>query len=88
MAYEVFDLVTDDSHGEFETLEEARGAVRYDKLKAYSIWKDNIRVEACEPYEGDDDRVKTALGEEDRCGNCGVVGGNHTCPSCDLGTAD
>ncbi|HVH85480.1 MAG TPA: hypothetical protein VM912_02065 [Terriglobales bacterium] len=61
--YEVFDLNTDESHGTFETLEQARGCVRFDKLRSYSIWKGNVRVECCDPYEGDDDRVKQALGE-------------------------
>lgn len=62
-AYEVIDLRTDESHGTFETLEEARGCVRFDKLRAYAIWRYNVRVECCDPYEGDDDRVKQALGE-------------------------
>lgn len=62
--YEVFDLNSDndESHGSYRTLDEARAAVRYDRLKAYSIWRDNVRVEHCEPYDGDDDRVKQALG--------------------------
>lgn len=63
--YEVFDLKTDYSHGKFATLEEARAAVSFDRLQAYSIWNNsnNTRVEQCDPYEGDDDRVKQALGE-------------------------
>lgn len=61
--YEVFDLNTDESHGSYRTLDEARGAVRYDRLKAYDIWRNNVRVECCDPYEGDDDRVKLALGQ-------------------------
>lgn len=60
--YEVFDMNTDESQGEFATLDEARGCVRYNHLKAYSIWRGNVRVEHCDPYEGDDDRVKQALG--------------------------
>jgi hypothetical protein len=60
--YEVIDLDTDEQHGSYATLDEARAAVRYDRLKAYAIWRDNVRVECCEPYEGDDDRVKQALG--------------------------
>jgi hypothetical protein len=63
LAYEVINLTTEESHGEFETLDEARGAVRYDRLHAYSIWCGNVRVEACEPYEGGDDRVKQGLGQ-------------------------
>lgn len=65
--YEVFDLNADNEgqHGSYRTLDEARAAVRYDRLTAYSIWRDNVRVENCDPYEGDDDRVKLALGQ--RC---------------------
>ena len=61
--YEVFDLATDESHGTFETLERARGCVRFDKLRTYSIWKGNVRVECCDPYDGDDDRAKQGMGE-------------------------
>lgn len=61
--YEVIDLTTDESHGEYPTLEQARGCVRFDKLRAYSIWHGNVRVECCDPYDGDDYRVKQALGE-------------------------
>lgn len=62
--YEVFDLNSDcdEQHGSYRTLDEARAAVRYDRLKAYAIWRDNVRVECCDPYDGDDDRVKQALG--------------------------
>ncbi len=60
--FNVINLETDESHGEFETLAEARGAVRYDKLKAYEIWSEKGRVINCDPYEGNDDRVKQALG--------------------------
>jgi hypothetical protein len=63
MAYEVINLDTDESHGEFPSLEQARGCVKFDKLRAYAIWNNNVRVECCEPYDGDDDRVKQALGE-------------------------
>lgn len=62
MSYEVINLDTDESRGEFDTLDEARGCVRYDRLRAYAIWHDNVRVECCDPYDGDDDRVKQALG--------------------------
>lgn len=62
--YEVINLKTDQSHGEFATLDEARGCVRFDKLAAYEIWRDGtIRVEKCDGYEGDDDRVRQALGQ-------------------------
>lgn len=61
--YEVFDLTTDEAYGSYRTLNEARAAIRHDRLKAYAIWRDNVRVECCDPYEGDDDRVKIALGQ-------------------------
>lgn len=53
--FEVIDLLEDESHGEFETLEQARGCVRFDRLRHYAIWHDNVRVECCDPYTGDDD---------------------------------
>lgn len=62
--FEVFNLDTDESHGCYPTLEQARGCVLFDKLRAYSIWRDDsIRVECCEPYDGDDDRVRQGLGQ-------------------------
>lgn len=62
--YEVFDLNADESHGEFETLEQARGCVKFDRLTAWAIWKNGTeRIEICEPYTGDDDRAKQGLGE-------------------------
>lgn len=82
MPYEVINLDTDESHGVYETLEEARGCVAFDKLRAYSIWRGEwdhtarmtpgqpapeffgqVRVECCEPYDGDDDRAKQGLGQ-------------------------
>lgn len=61
--YEVINLETEESHGEFDTIAEARGCVRYDKLTAYSIWNEGrVRVECCEPYGGNDDRAKQGLG--------------------------
>jgi hypothetical protein len=60
--YVVIDLDTDESQGGFETLGEARGCVLYNRLRAYSIWHNDVRVECCDPYEGDDDRIKQALG--------------------------
>jgi hypothetical protein len=63
MSYEVINLDTDESHGVYETLGEARGCVQFDRLRAYSIWRGDIRIECCDPYEGDDARVRQALGE-------------------------
>ena len=61
--YRVVDLDDDEDHGGvFDTLAEARNCVRRDKLRAYAIWHKNVRVEHCDPYEGDDNRVKQALG--------------------------
>ena len=53
MVYQVIDLNTDESHGTYPTLEQARGCVAFDRLTAYSIWKDNVRVECCDPYESE-----------------------------------
>jgi hypothetical protein len=69
--FEVIDLETEESQGFFETLDEARGCVRFNRLRAYSIWREDdldtvghsVRVEHCDPYTGDDDRVKQALGQ-------------------------
>lgn len=65
--FEVVNLDTDESHGIYETLAEARGAVRYDRLRAFEIRRlvDGdfaARMDHCEPYDGDDDRVKQGLG--------------------------
>ena len=66
MIYEVINLDTEESHGQYETLNEARGCVRYDRLRAYQIdakGDDFCRtVEKCDPYDGDDDRAKQGLG--------------------------
>lgn len=48
MAYEVFNLETDESHGTYDTLSEARGCVRFDRLETYSIWRGDVRVECCD----------------------------------------
>jgi hypothetical protein len=63
MTYEVINLDTDESHGEYDSLEQARGCVRFDRLRAYQIWSGNLRVENCEPYDGDDDRAAQGLGQ-------------------------
>jgi len=61
--YEVINLMTDESHGTYATLDEARGCVAYDRLRAYSIWcRDTICVERCEPYRGTDDRALQGMG--------------------------
>jgi DNA methylase len=63
MTYEVINLKTDESHGEYDSLDQARGCVAFDRLTHYSIWHDSVRVEFCDPYEGDDARVRQGLGE-------------------------
>lgn len=77
MGYQVINLDTDESHGVYDTLSEARGCVRFDRLRAYSIWQgqhevnedgdcdfnSTVRVECCEPYDGDDDRAAQGTGE-------------------------
>jgi hypothetical protein len=38
-AYRVVDLATGKSHGAYETLDQARGCVEFDRLAAYQIWR-------------------------------------------------
>jgi hypothetical protein len=74
MQYEVINLDTDKSHGVYDSFEQARGCVRFDRLRAYQIWAGTkgedgelygqVRVENCEPYDGDDGRARQGLGEE------------------------
>jgi len=51
----------------FATQAEARRFARKNGIEAYSIWTEDergpIRVEICDPYTGDDDRVRQALGD-------------------------
>lgn len=71
--FEVINLETDESHGVYDSLSEARGCVRFDNLRAYQIWANHFdgdgeffgadRVENCEPYDGDDDRASQGLGQ-------------------------
>lgn len=60
--YMVINLRTDESHGEFDTVSEARGCVRYDKLTNWAIWHGNLRVEACDPPDTKDERVLQGTG--------------------------
>lgn len=48
--FELIDLENDFSNGTFETLSEARGAVRFDRLTSYEIWHNNVLVESCTGY--------------------------------------
>ena len=43
--FEVINLATEESHGVYETLTEARGCARYDRLREYSIWHNDSLVE-------------------------------------------
>lgn len=65
LPYEVINLTTDESHGRYATLDEAKGCVAYDHLdRHFAIWHDTQgRVCWCDEYEGDDDRVKQGLGQ-------------------------
>lgn len=45
--YEVIDLDTDESHGTYETLAEARRRLRFDGLSEYQIWRGDRLVEEC-----------------------------------------
>jgi hypothetical protein len=70
--YQVINLSDDSDHGTFDSLDEARGCVQFDRLTAYSIWRGEfdsdgdfiaqVRVENCEPYDGDDERAREATG--------------------------
>jgi len=56
MPYHVIDYATSRTHGEYATLDEARAAVRYDRIQAYTIWffttaGDGVEVETCDPKE-------------------------------------
>jgi hypothetical protein len=61
--FRVIDLESDELRGVYDTLEEARGCVAYDRLRAYAIWHNGVMVEVCDPHRGDDDRAKQGLGE-------------------------
>lgn len=49
MPYEVINLRTLESHGEYDSLDQARGCVEFDRLTAYAIWRGDERVECVEP---------------------------------------
>lgn len=58
MAYEVINLETEESHGIYDSLDEARGCVQFDGLQSYQIWRGRmddgefcgeLPVETCEP---------------------------------------
>jgi hypothetical protein len=54
--YDLINLETAQPHGDFETLDEARGAAQYDRLTAYAIWHGFTCVVVCEPDIDDDDQ--------------------------------
>lgn len=43
--YEVIDRATNESHGTFDTLEEARGCVAFDGLTHYAIWCGDVIID-------------------------------------------
>ncbi|NQU60402.1 MAG: hypothetical protein HQ512_04670 [Rhodospirillales bacterium] len=63
--YEVINLETGESHGKYETFDEARGCVSFDALPAYQIWSgeecgDDVCGECVEEFDPsyvDDDRI-------------------------------
>jgi hypothetical protein len=70
--YQVLNLETGESQGEFDTLNEARSAVLFDRLTRYEIWQVKVegdaicgerRVEFCDPYEGKVNRARETRGE-------------------------
>jgi hypothetical protein len=49
--FEVFERPSADSHGVYDTLDEARGCVSYDRLKEWEIWQgDHIVDESDGPF--------------------------------------
>lgn len=44
MKYEVINLRTKASHGQYDTLGEARGCIAYDNLTAWEIWSLNDTI--------------------------------------------
>lgn len=46
MKYEVINLKTKKSHGIFDTLDEARGCVAFDRLTDWEIWEQCSKVVA------------------------------------------
>ena len=62
--YEVINCESGKSHGEFETLDEARGCVLFDRLFSYMIMFGNECVVDCDQGPiSDDPRVRQAMGE-------------------------
>lgn len=64
--YEIVNLDTGESVTRYAALSKARAAAR--KLRAYEInhWESGERlerVEHCDPYDGDDNRVRQAMGD-------------------------
>jgi hypothetical protein len=56
MTYEVINLRNHKSHGKFDTLDEAKGCVLYDRLAAWEIWAVgpmfiNTVVAYCDPAD-------------------------------------
>jgi hypothetical protein len=70
--YEVINLITDEA-AQYDTLDEARGAVAFDRIiNNYEIWRTNgddicVRVQACDAFRymnSADARVRQGMGCE------------------------
>jgi hypothetical protein len=48
--YRVIDLSTGESHGDFESIEEAMGCVAYDRLTRFQVWNGDILLKQEEPW--------------------------------------
>jgi hypothetical protein len=48
LPYEVIDLNDHSSHGDYPTVDEARGCVEFDRLKSYQIWYRGTRIVECQ----------------------------------------
>lgn len=44
--YELIDTDTEEDHGSYATLDEARAAAKYDRIRYYAIWRGSVRIEA------------------------------------------
>lgn len=61
MQYEVINLDTNQSHGKFETLDEARGCIDYDRLRHWQVWDGGVMV--AEDNVLDEDTVAIPLSD-------------------------
>lgn len=64
--YHLIDLLTGQSHGGFVSLEAARVEARWERLLAWQIWRDNIKIEHHDP-DGIAVGVKPVVAFPDKC---------------------